>query len=377
MSAVRTAEFASVVDRFLEAALLPELLPHALHKLSEACGAGGAALHLSEGLLTLGTVGSEGIDELHDGFRRKWQAPELNSHRARGMDLIFRGWKGVLTEQDCFTPEELRRDLFHQDFFMRTGFSSFAGVILAKEGVSKLSTSIIRRADQEPYSREEIENINALAGQLQNIGHHMVRVGLVSSQRLADAFALSGQPIALLGYDGTVLHASPSFEQTVRGALAVKERRMASWHPDANQKLGQAVRSAIRRNTGLAEPCKPIVLPRRYSARPLIATIIPVVGNARDVFHMVAAVISVVDLNAEAPRPSVIALQQAFGFSPAEAKLAADIALGKTLLEIAAQSGVSKETLRSRLKSIFGKTATSRQSELALLLSRIPMGNSR
>ena len=77
------------------------------------------------------------------------------------------------------------------------------------------------------------------------------------------------------------------------------------------------------------------------------------------------------------PRPSVVALQQAFGFSPAEAKLAADIALGKTLLEIAAQSGVSKETLRSRLKSIFGKTATSRQSELALLLSRIPMGSSR
>jgi DNA-binding CsgD family transcriptional regulator len=377
MSAVRPAEFASVVDRFLEAALLPDLLPLALHKLSVACGARGAALHLSEGLLTLGTVGSEGIDELHDGFRRKWQAPELNSHRARGMDLIFRGWKGVLTEQDCFTPEELRRDLFHQDFFMRTGFSSFAGVILAKEGVSKLSTSIIRRADQEPYSREEIENINALAGQLQNIGHHMVRVGLVSSQRLADAFALNGQPIALLGYDGTVLHASPSFEQTVRGALAVKERRMASWHPDANQKLGQAVGSATRRNTDLAEPCKPIVLPRRNSARPLIATIIPVVGNARDLFHMVAAVISVVDLNAEAPRPNVIALQQAFGFSPAEAKLAADIALGKTLPEIAAQSGVSKETLRSRLKSIFGKTATSRQSELALLVSRIPMGISR
>ena len=377
MSAVRPAKFASVVDRFREAALLPDLLPQALHTLSEACGAGGAALHLSEGLLTLGTVGSGGIDELHDGFRRKWRAPELNSHRARGLDLIFRGWKGVLTERDCFTPEELRRDLFHQDFFMRTGFSSFAGVILAKEGASQVSTSIIRRADQEPYSREEIEDINALAGQLQNIGQLMVRMGLVSSQRLADALALNGQPIALLGYGGTVMHASPSFEQAVRGALAIKDRRMASWHPEANLKLGQAVGYATRRDTDHAESCKPIVLPKRNASRPLIATIVPVVGNARDLFHMVAAVISVVDLNAEAPQPNVVAMQQAFGFSPAEAKLAADIALGKTLLEIAARSGVSKETLRSRLKSIFGKTATSRQSELALLLSRIPMGSPR
>jgi DNA-binding CsgD family transcriptional regulator len=92
---------------------------------------------------------------------------------------------------------------------------------------------------------------------------------------------------------------------------------------------------------------------------------------------MVAAVISVVDLNAEAIRPNIVALQEAFGFSPAEAKLAADIALGKTLLDIAAHSGVYKETLRSRLKSIFGKTVTSRQSELALLLTRIPTGTTR
>ena len=255
---------------------------------------------------------------------------------------------------------------------MQRGFSSFAGAILAKEGVSKLSTSIIRRADKEPYSREEIEEINALAGQMQNVGHLMVQLGLVASQRLADALALNGQPIALLGYDGVVLHASPGFEQTVRGALTIKDGRMASWHPDTHQRLAQAVGFATKRDTDLAEPCKPIVLPKRNVARPLIATIIPVVGNARDLFHLVAAVISVVNLNAEAPRPNIAVLQQAFGFSPAEAKLAADIALGKTLLEIAAQSGVSKETLRSRLKSIFGKTATSRQSELALLLSRIP-----
>lgn len=251
--------------------------------------------------------------------------------------------------------------------------SSFAGALLATEGASKPSTSIFRRADHEPSGREEIEDINALAGRVQNVGHLMMQFGLVASQRLADALALNGQPVALLGYDGTVMHASPSFEQVVRGALSIKDGRMASWHPDSNQRLGQAVGSATRREMDLSEPCKPIVLPKRNSTRPLIATIIPVVGSARDLLHMVAAVISVVDLNAEAPRPNIAVLQQAFGFSPAEAKLATDIALGKTLVEIAAWSDVSKETLRSRLKSIFSKTATSRQSELALLLSRIPV----
>ena len=97
MSAVRPADFGHVVSRFYEAAALPELLPGALHELAQACGAEGAALHLSNGLQTMGTVGSAGLDELHHGFVKKWRAPELNSHRSRGLELIFRGWRGALT----------------------------------------------------------------------------------------------------------------------------------------------------------------------------------------------------------------------------------------------------------------------------------------
>jgi DNA-binding CsgD family transcriptional regulator len=65
-------------------------------------------------------------------------------------------------------------------------------------------------------------------------------------------------------------------------------------------------------------------------------------------------------------------MQQAFGLTLSEAKLAQDIAVGKTLPEIATAIGVSKETLRSRLKSIFEKTSTSRQAELAMLLGQLP-----
>ena len=61
MSAVRPADFGHVVSQFYEAAALPELLPDALHELARACGAEGAALHLSNGLQTMGTVGSMGL----------------------------------------------------------------------------------------------------------------------------------------------------------------------------------------------------------------------------------------------------------------------------------------------------------------------------
>jgi hypothetical protein len=102
MGAVRTAAFSSLVGKFYEAAALPELLPAALHELALACGAEGATVHLSNGSQTFASVGSEGLTDMHRDFMKHWRAPELNSHRARGLDLIFRGWQNTLTEQDCF-----------------------------------------------------------------------------------------------------------------------------------------------------------------------------------------------------------------------------------------------------------------------------------
>ena len=122
----------TVLERFFEAAVAPELWPNALQGLAEACGAEGAAVNAIDGLHTHGTVGSAALLELYRGFVTRWRAPDLNSHRARGLALIRRGWRGALTEQDCFTPEELARDPFHQECFVRSGFSSFAGAILGE-----------------------------------------------------------------------------------------------------------------------------------------------------------------------------------------------------------------------------------------------------
>ena len=315
MSAVRSGAFDRVVHQFYEAAALPELLPNALHELAQACGAEGAALHLSNGLQTLGTVGSVGLGELHAGFVSKWRSPLLNSHRSRGLELVFRGWRGVLTEQDCFAADELDRDLFHQELFVSCGYSSFAGVILAKAPGSALSTSIIRRVDQGTYSRSEIKSINALTAQLQLVGSLALRIGVSSARRIADALAADGRPLALLGNDGRILHASESFENLTCNGLTIENRRLASWHPDTSRKIAAAVQRALQYNGNLREPLTPVVLPRRSGARPLIASIVPVVGAAHDIFNLVSAIVSVVDLEIEPVGPSVSAMQQAFGLT--------------------------------------------------------------
>jgi DNA-binding CsgD family transcriptional regulator len=68
-------------------------------------------------------------------------------------------------------------------------------------------------------------------------------------------------------------------------------------------------------------------------------------------------------------RLSAEALEQQFGLTPAEARLAVALASRRTLDEYATLAGVSMNTVRSTLKGVFAKTGCNRQSELVLVLA--------
>jgi DNA-binding CsgD family transcriptional regulator len=361
----------TVLGRFFEAAVVPELWPQALQGLAEACGAEGAAVNAIDGLRTHGTVGSEALLELYQGFIQRWRAPELNSHRARGLALIRRGWRGVLTEQDCFTPDELARDPFHQEYFMRSGFSSFAGAILAQGPGMMMSVSINRRPSQGEYTRREVARISRLVHQLRAAGEVAVRVGIESTRRIADSLGVSGHPIALIGRDGRVLHMNAQFERLVADGVQVKGGRLGSWHDAAGRALAAAVHKALQYDGTLRDPFCAVVLPRRDGRRPLVARIVPVVGRAHDILHLAAAVVTLADLDAASSGLPEQLLVRAFDLTPAEARLAAEIGAGRSLPAIAREAGISHETLRSRLKVVFDKTRTARQTDLALLVAKV------
>jgi DNA-binding CsgD family transcriptional regulator len=65
-------------------------------------------------------------------------------------------------------------------------------------------------------------------------------------------------------------------------------------------------------------------------------------------------------------------LVQLFRLSPAEARLARALALGKTPEEFATECELSMATVRTQLRKVFEKTGTARQAELMKLLVSVP-----
>ena len=64
-------------------------------------------------------------------------------------------------------------------------------------------------------------------------------------------------------------------------------------------------------------------------------------------------------------------LRDLYGLTPAENRLAMLLTTGIGLPDACLQLGIKRETSRSQLKSIFTKTNTSTQAQLAHLLTRL------
>ena len=67
---------------------------------------------------------------------------------------------------------------------------------------------------------------------------------------------------------------------------------------------------------------------------------------------------------------TVAFLQDRFDLTPAEARLVVRLVRGASLKSSAKAFGVSYETVRRQVKSVFHKTGTHRQSELVLTVLR-------
>jgi DNA-binding CsgD family transcriptional regulator len=107
-----------------------------------------------------------------------------------------------------------------------------------------------------------------------------------------------------------------------------------------------------------------------------VAHVIPLRGEARQVFAGTSALIVAAVAGAETSLPAPV-LRGLYDLTAAEARLLEDIIAGKTLQQAARSAGTSYETCRSQLKSIFQKTGSRSQIELVRRLAPLTLRPTR
>lgn len=134
-----------------------------------------------------------------------------------------------------------------------------------------------------------------------------------------------------------------------------------------------ALKAFIVRALSRAGACGVLRIYRPSGKRPYVACVAPMSGRYPALSTLRPAVCVLINDPESEAKPPVRSLQSAFGFTDAEARLAALLAGGDELRAAAEKLGITYGTARVRLAHIFQKTHTSRQAELMkLLLTAFP-----
>lgn len=271
------------------------------------------------------------------------------------------------------------RTPFYDGFASRYDFCRVAFGIVERHRHGVSVVSLNRSERQSSFDRH--------AGRLLQALMPHVRRGLQLHSRLlaADALAtdLSGliaatpDAVVLVTAHGRVTMMNDAARRLVtsRDGMGIDDGELRASAREAQPALRAAIADAARTTSGDGFGSGGAVLLRRRSGRrPLMAVVSPTsrptlrdgLPDAREASAMV-----VIRDPESTPMLSDDVMHALYRLTPAEARLVRLLVRGVSLRAAARQFDVSLETVRTRLKRVFQKTATSGQSELVAVVLKI------
>jgi DNA-binding CsgD family transcriptional regulator/PAS domain-containing protein len=349
-----------------ETVLDPAMWPQAMDAISRAVFATGAALLQSDNR-TADIPRTASVDGLFNQyFRDGWHLRDARFNRA--VPKLLRGEK-VFTDHDLFTDREMLRDPFYNEFIISVGLKWFAGIVFSA-GPSLWGLSIQRTPDEGPFGVQDKRILAALSLRLTEVASLATAVGRAAISGATNALNEVCQAAVAIDRLGRVLDVNPAAEALFCNRINLRNRRIA-----LSDRIGQAAlnrlldRLRTTPDTRSLAGVTPIVI--RQEGRPsVVVRALPVHGAARTPFLGARALLTFTPIEMRS-RPKGELLSTAFGLTAAEAKLAALVAGGVSLEQVAEQIGIARATARNQLKAVFVKTGTHRQSELVALLASL------
>jgi DNA-binding CsgD family transcriptional regulator len=364
---VPSSETAPLIDLVYEAAAMPDLWPAVLDRMAVIAGGTGTFL-ITTDPRTLRWTSSESVKQLgHDFLAGRWH--ERNPRMER---LVINRHSGFMREIDMFTSEEIEHDPTFRDLLRPRGFGWAAGMVVQVPSDDMLAFSIERRFADGPVESDAIRELNNLRPHLARAAMMSARLRLERAKGMAESLTTMGLPSAVLLGNGKVLSTNISFDQVGPQIVSTAFGGIALANARANDLLVKSIEEL-----GAAEfhnGAKSIAVPAEDGHPALIVHLIPVRRSAHDMFGPAMVILVVTPLGSSQTISGDL-LNGLFDLSPAETRAAQGLLGGKSIDDLAADCGLSRETIRSQVKAVLAKTGTSGQSGLMSLLANVKSPN--
>lgn len=267
----------------------------------------------------------------------------------------------------CDTSRIMPHDDFRQHPYVRWQEACFGTVhwcVFYTKPVDGLSFALsLHPPGSEGPASDEQQRLHKL------LFDHMERALRLASR--PPDLSTNSEAVIILDTAGQVLSMSPRAEAMVAAGdgLTIERRRLGGTSLEATARLNCAIASAVK--SGVLGGAGGGVRLSRTSGRPdWLALVSPCPRHLEHLpVRTPAAVLRIVETDPKAAlSPAQAGL---FDLSPREAEVAAALLAGHSVESLCALLGISRNTAKAHLQSIFRKTGTNRQSELVHLLSNV------
>lgn len=350
-----------------EAAADPRLWTAFLEQLAQNTGATSAGLVMVDGGQDKFTLScSWEVDpEATRLYQEHYGSMDIWAHRGLAKPA------GYVCASEALCPlAEMASTQVYNEFMVPFGFEHGLFGVAENSGSRWASVSLYRNSCCSAFGTSELEIVRFLAPHMQRVFRLHTQFSELSAQSGSFEAALNTLRTGMIffGSKGNVIlmNRSASVFVADKDGLFVTREGLRAAEAAESSLLEKAIRDAASTLDGKCTSVSSTVLISRRSRPPLQIQVSPIRTPLGLPSERMAAVAFINDPSRR--RPAQEMLRVAYGMTPAECRVALLLSDGRAPREIAEMVGVSFNTVRSQMKSIFAKTNVRRQGELIRLL---------
>jgi DNA-binding CsgD family transcriptional regulator len=287
----------------------------------------------------------------------------------------------IATAEELCSPQLLKKTEFYQDFLRPYNINLFCAVPTENRSPAlEIVTFYHQGWDAKPRDSAVLDTIRLLVPHLKSALRTRRHLCALERQTkdFSSALDLLEFGILLLDEKGRSLFINKAAKEICdrKDGLVFRDGRLWAESPSESRRLRSLIDRAVQTGTGRETFAGGALSISRLAQNPLQILVSPFTARTHllTVTRQTMAVVFVSDPD----RTSVSAehmMRLLHGLTAAETELLRLLLAGYDVSEMAGLRAVSRETIRTQIKSIFSKTGTRRQSELVRLAATLPRVN--
>ena len=310
----------------------------------------------------------------------EWERLYLNTYMLINPARLARGRvvkpNEVVLTSDYMSKEEYARTRFANEFLSLRNCVDLASLVLEVTSTTFTVLGVVRNEAQGFADKNVRQQLELLAPHFRRA----VMLGNLFEQRrmvadvLAETLDSLKAGVFILAADSGVVHANSSAKKFLKGdqAFRVTDGRLVPRDASARTALAEALAAASSGDEALGSK-DPHILCRTGTEKSLFGTVMGLNdGQRRQAALRYRAIAALCLREASFEAPTVApTLAKLYNLTPREMTVLATIIENPSAPEVADILGLSEETIKSHLKSIFRKTGATRQADLIKLVAGV------